>query len=110
MHVAHRCGCDALEAARSGAGAIVVSNHGGRQLDQAPSTAVALKHVCAALHAEQVALRHAAIKSGTCVRYATYSAHGGADAARQGTATQRQGKAAVVMHVVLCSGGACMMR
>lgn len=36
-------GCDAKHAIEAGAKAIIVSNHGGRQLDHAPSTASFLK-------------------------------------------------------------------
>ena len=40
---------DAVQAAACGAHAVIVSNHGGRQLDDTPSTAAALSHVAAAL-------------------------------------------------------------
>jgi len=43
------CGDDAVRAVRCGARGIIVSNHGGRQLDQGPSTAAVLPHVVAAL-------------------------------------------------------------
>ena len=42
-------GDDARRAADHGAKAIVVSNHGGRQLDTAPSTCEALPHVAEAV-------------------------------------------------------------
>ncbi|WP_201555985.1 L-lactate dehydrogenase [Psychrobacter sp. 72-O-c] len=43
---------DAIMAARSGADALVVSNHGGRQLDGAPSSIAALTDIIQAVHAE----------------------------------------------------------
>ncbi|WP_440454584.1 alpha-hydroxy acid oxidase [Psychrobacter sp. ASPA161_9] len=43
---------DAILAARSGADALVVSNHGGRQLDGAPSSISALSDIVQAVHAE----------------------------------------------------------
>lgn len=43
---------DAIMAARSGADALVVSNHGGRQLDGAPSSISALPDIVQAVHAE----------------------------------------------------------
>ena len=43
-------GDDALRSVEHGAKAIVVSNHGGRQLDTAPSTCDALPHVAAAVN------------------------------------------------------------
>ena len=43
---------DAIMAARSGADALVVSNHGGRQLDGAPSSISALSDIVQAVHAE----------------------------------------------------------
>ena len=43
---------DAILAARSGADALVVSNHGGRQLDGAPSTIAALGDIVQAVRAE----------------------------------------------------------
>jgi 4-hydroxymandelate oxidase len=42
-------GDDALRAAELGARAVVVSNHGGRQLDTAPATSEVLPHVVAAV-------------------------------------------------------------
>lgn len=44
---------DAILAAKSGADAMVVSNHGGRQLDGAPSSIAALSDVVAAVKAEK---------------------------------------------------------
>lgn len=44
-------GNDALRAAEHGATAVVVSNHGGRQLDTAPATCEVLPHVAAAVGA-----------------------------------------------------------
>lgn len=43
---------DAILAARSGADALVVSNHGGRQLDGAPSSIAALSDIVQAVRAE----------------------------------------------------------
>ncbi|MGM8897750.1 MULTISPECIES: alpha-hydroxy acid oxidase [unclassified Psychrobacter] len=43
---------DAIMAARSGADALVVSNHGGRQLDGAPSSIAALSDIVQAVRAE----------------------------------------------------------
>ncbi|MBI0426593.1 alpha-hydroxy acid oxidase [Psychrobacter sp. NG27] len=43
---------DAIMAARSGADALVVSNHGGRQLDGAPSSISALSNIVQAVQAE----------------------------------------------------------
>ncbi|WP_201594699.1 alpha-hydroxy acid oxidase [Psychrobacter fulvigenes] len=43
---------DAIMAARSGADAMVVSNHGGRQLDGAPSSIAALSDIVQAVQAE----------------------------------------------------------
>ena len=47
---------DALEAARSGADGIVVSNHGGRQLDGVPSTARALPAIVDALAGQKLTI------------------------------------------------------
>lgn len=44
---------DAIMAARSGADALVVSNHGGRQLDGAPSSIASLSEIVEAIKAEQ---------------------------------------------------------
>ena len=44
---------DAILAARSGADALVVSNHGGRQLDGAPSSIAALSDIVQAVKAER---------------------------------------------------------
>lgn len=43
------CGEDAVKGVECGASGIIVSNHGGRQLDEAPSTLSVLGHVCNAL-------------------------------------------------------------
>ncbi|WP_131667575.1 alpha-hydroxy acid oxidase [Psychrobacter pygoscelis] len=43
---------DAIMAARSGADALIVSNHGGRQLDGAPSSIAALPDIVQAIQAE----------------------------------------------------------
>lgn len=47
---------DAIMAARSGADALVVSNHGGRQLDGAPSSIAALPDIVQAIQAENSAI------------------------------------------------------
>lgn len=47
---------DAIMAARSGADAMVVSNHGGRQLDGAPSSIAALSDIVQAVQAEDSAI------------------------------------------------------
>ncbi len=47
---------DAIMAARSGADAMVVSNHGGRQLDGAPSSIAALSDIVQAVQAENSAI------------------------------------------------------
>lgn len=55
---------DAREAVARGAEAIVVSNHGGRQLDGAVPTAVALREVAAELAGEVPVLVDGGIRSG----------------------------------------------
>jgi L-lactate dehydrogenase (cytochrome) len=55
---------DAREAAASGADAIVVSNHGGRQLDGASSTARALPRVAEAVGGRMPVLVDGGIRSG----------------------------------------------
>ena len=47
---------DAILAARSGADALVVSNHGGRQLDGAPSSIAALSDIVQAVQSENSAI------------------------------------------------------
>ncbi len=55
---------DALEAARLGADGIVVSNHGGRQLDGAPSSAVALPMIADAVGGRLTILADGGVRSG----------------------------------------------
>jgi L-lactate dehydrogenase (cytochrome) len=55
---------DAREAVRSGADGIVVSNHGGRQLDGAIPTARALPHVVDAVGDDLTVLADGGIRSG----------------------------------------------
>jgi L-lactate dehydrogenase (cytochrome) len=55
---------DARIAAKTGANAIVVSNHGGRQLDGAPSSISALPKVAAAVGAEIEVMFDGGIRSG----------------------------------------------
>jgi L-lactate dehydrogenase (cytochrome) len=55
---------DAREAAASGADAIVVSNHGGRQLDGALSTARALPHIAEAIGRQMPLLVDGGVRSG----------------------------------------------
>ncbi|MFI9629722.1 alpha-hydroxy acid oxidase [Streptomyces sp. NPDC052042] len=58
---------DAVTAAGLGADAVVVSNHGGRQLDGAVTTADALPRVCAAVAGRCEVLVDSGIRSGTDV-------------------------------------------
>lgn len=58
---------DALQAEALGADGIVVSNHGGRQLDGAPSTAEALPHITKAVSGRIVVLADSGIRSGVDV-------------------------------------------
>ena len=55
---------DARIAARTGAAAIVVSNHGGRQLDGAPSTISMLPRIAEAVGADIEVLFDGGIRSG----------------------------------------------
>jgi L-lactate dehydrogenase (cytochrome) len=55
---------DAREAANSGADAIVVSNHGGRQLDGVVSTASALPRIVDAIDGRQPVLVDGGVRSG----------------------------------------------
>ncbi len=55
---------DAREAARCGADGIVVSNHGGRQLDGVPSTARALPAIADAVGDQLTVLADSGIRSG----------------------------------------------
>jgi len=58
---------DARHALASGAAGIVVSNHGGRQLDGAPSTAEALPHVVDAVAGRAPVIVDGGIRCGTDV-------------------------------------------
>jgi L-lactate dehydrogenase (cytochrome) len=55
---------DAREAVRAGADGIVVSNHGGRQLDGAPSTISALPAIAAAVGDKTTILLDSGVRSG----------------------------------------------
>ena len=55
---------DALAAANAGADGIVVSNHGGRQLDGAPSTARALPQIADAVGDRLTVLADSGVRSG----------------------------------------------
>jgi len=57
----------ALKAKKAGASGIVVSNHGGRVLDQCPSTAEVLKDICDAVGEDMVVLVDGGIRSGADV-------------------------------------------
>lgn len=69
---------DAVEAARNGADGIVVSNHGGRQLDGVPSTARALPAIADALAGEKLTiLVDGGVRTGLDVaRMLALGAHG----------------------------------
>jgi L-lactate dehydrogenase (cytochrome) len=55
---------DALEAKRCGVDGIVVSNHGGRQLDGAPSSISALPAIAEAVGADMAVLMDGGVRSG----------------------------------------------
>lgn len=55
---------DAREAARLGADGIVVSNHGGRQLDGVPSSARALPYIADAVGGQMTVMADGGIRSG----------------------------------------------
>ncbi len=55
---------DAVAAASLGADGIVVSNHGGRQLDSVPSTALALQPIAAAVGDRLTVLADGGVRSG----------------------------------------------
>ncbi|MGH6986496.1 MAG: L-lactate dehydrogenase [Caulobacteraceae bacterium] len=55
---------DAREAARAGADGIVVSNHGGRQLDGAPSSIAALPAIVEAVGSDLAVLMDGGVRSG----------------------------------------------
>lgn len=68
---------DAREAAKAGVEGIVVSNHGGRQLDGALSTARALPDIAAAVSDEITVLADGGVRSGLdVVRMLALGAHG----------------------------------
>ncbi|MEH0820025.1 MULTISPECIES: alpha-hydroxy acid oxidase [unclassified Micromonospora] len=58
---------DAVRAVEVGADAVVVSNHGGRQLDGAPATAAVLPEVVAAVDGRAEVLLDSGVRSGTDV-------------------------------------------
>jgi isopentenyl diphosphate isomerase/L-lactate dehydrogenase-like FMN-dependent dehydrogenase len=58
-------GDDARRAADAGAAAVVVSNHGGRQLDGVPASLRALPEVVAAVHGQIEVLMDGGIRRGT---------------------------------------------
>jgi len=60
-------GDDARRAVDSGAAAVVVSNHGGRQLDSAPATIKVLPEVVAAVHGDAEVLLDGGIRRGSDV-------------------------------------------
>ncbi|WP_026172829.1 FMN-dependent L-lactate dehydrogenase LldD [Asticcacaulis benevestitus] len=55
---------DALDAVRFGADGIVVSNHGGRQLDSVPSSAYALPDIAEAVDRRLVVLADSGVRTG----------------------------------------------
>ena len=68
---------DALAAAALGADGIVVSNHGGRQLDGVPSTARALPAIAEAVRDRMTVLADGGVRSGLdVVRMLALGAHG----------------------------------
>ncbi len=68
---------DALAAAELGADGIVVSNHGGRQLDGVPSTVRALPAIAAAVRDRMTVLADGGVRSGLdVVRMLALGAHG----------------------------------
>lgn len=54
----------ALKAKAAGASAIVVSNHGGRVLDQCPATSEVLEEIVSAVHGEMIVFVDGGIRSG----------------------------------------------
>ena len=60
-------GDDAVRAAEAGAAGVIVSNHGGRQLDTAPATIEALPGVCEAVGDRIEVLMDGGVRRGTDV-------------------------------------------
>ncbi len=58
---------DARDALRSGVDGLVVSNHGGRQLDSAPSSIAALPGIVDAVGDDLTVLMDGGVRSGLCV-------------------------------------------
>lgn len=58
---------DAVRAAESGAAGVIVSNHGGRQLDTAPATITVLAEVAEALEGRAEVLMDGGVRRGTDV-------------------------------------------
>lgn len=69
---------DARRAVRAGADAVVVSNHGGRQLDGAPSSISALPRIVQAVGSDAEVLFDGGVRSGTDVLKALASGARGA--------------------------------
>lgn len=68
---------DAREAVKAGVDGIVVSNHGGRQLDGAPSTSRALPAIVEAVGSQIMVLADGGVRSGLdVVRMLALGAHG----------------------------------
>ena len=68
---------DALQAAAAGMDGLVVSNHGGRQLDGVPSTAAALPAIATAVGEKMTVLADGGVRSGLDVfRLLALGAHG----------------------------------
>lgn len=60
-------GADALRAMEAGADGLIVSNHGGRQLDAAPATLEALPAIAAAVAGRAAVLLDGGVRTGTDV-------------------------------------------
>ena len=61
---------DAKRAAASGVDGVIVSNHGGRQLDRAPASIEALKPICDAVGDRMTMMLDSGIRSGADIRRA----------------------------------------